>query len=82
MNISKRNSKQKMLTRHLALVTREICEQLYNGQGASKVYDYANKINLHYNYCAPCQAQTPTIADKSNSTCAICGSCKTIIIES
>ena len=60
----------------LAEVTREICEQLYEKEGATKVYDYANKIRLAYNRCEPCDAETPTISDSKNSTCAICGTNK------
>ena len=66
------------ITERLANVTREICEKLYSKYGATRVYDYANKINLQYHLCKPCEADTPTISSKSNNTCAVCGSNKAI----
>ena len=60
----------------LANVTREICQKLYEANGASKVYEYANKVKLDYHACKPCEAETPTISDFDNSTCAICGTHK------
>lgn len=67
--------KPKYKTKHLAKVTREICENLY-AKSPSKVYDYANKIKLRYDACKPCEADTPTISDEDSSTCALCGTVK------
>ena len=68
----------RILKKRLADVTREICENLYNQDGANKVYDYANKIKLDYGVCDQCEAETPTIADSKHITCAICGSGKEV----
>ena len=60
----------------LADVTREICYKLYEANGSSSVYDYANKVKLEYHRCDPCDADTPTISDSKISTCALCGTYK------
>jgi hypothetical protein len=59
----------------LANLERKICEGLYV-TGIHKVYDYANKIGLKYHNCKECDAETPTISDVKNDTCALCGSKK------
>ncbi len=74
--MAKVKATKKILRLPLAEATREICEKLYETVGATKVYDYANKIRLAYNRCEPCDAETPTISDSKNSTCAICGTNK------
>ena len=45
--------------------------KLYEKFGASAVYDYANELGLDYNYCEPCEAETPTIEE---CICLVCGS--------
>ena len=66
--------KPRIFKRALAEVTREICQKLYEKFGSTKVYDYANTIKLSYSKCNPCDAETPTIADSKECSCAICGS--------
>lgn len=63
---------KKVFKKALADLTREICENLYK-EGIHKVYDYANKIGLLYHTCKECDAETPTISDQHESTCALCG---------
>jgi len=43
--IKPKKIKVKILTNKLALATREICENLYSNYGATRVYDYATKLN-------------------------------------
>lgn len=69
-------TKKQIFKKPLAELTREICEKLYEEGGATKVYDYANKIRLQYSPCKPCDAETPTISDSKDSTCAVCGTNK------
>ena len=71
--------KPRIFKKALANVTREICENLYKDFGASKVYEYANKVKLVYSECKPCDAETPTISDSKQHTCAICGSEKEFV---
>jgi len=73
---TKPKTTKRIFSIRLAEVTREICEKLYEANGATKVYDYANKVKLSYNPCKPCDAETPTISDSNKSTCAICGTNK------
>lgn len=70
--------KTKILTNNLANATKEICENLYSKVGPSEVYKYANKIKLLYNYCEPCESETPTISTIDWNLCAVCGQNKTI----
>lgn len=73
-----------IISPRLAQATIEICEKLYEEGGLAKVCDYANKVNLQYSQCDPCDTHTPTISticsdvlDDSKSffvhTCAACG---------
>lgn len=61
-----------ILSNRLAEATREICYNLYQ-KSISSVYDYANKVKLDYNYCKPCEAETPTIQTLKTKECALCG---------
>ena len=60
-------------TEHMASVTYEICQNLYNEKGASAVYDFCNKAKLRYHYCNQCEVKTPTVESINYFSCAICG---------
>lgn len=62
----------------LACAQEVICENIYEEEGPSKVFDYAEKVNMPYSYCKPCDNFTPTIVSRETDTCALCGSGKEI----
>ncbi len=76
----KKEVKVRIFKPRLAKLVREMCEQLYQ-KGASHVYEYANKVGLLYHDCVPCEASTPTISDSKSHTCALCGTNKSIILN-
>lgn len=49
----------------------------YEKNGAGAVYELANKYNLPYHYCKPCDAETPTLV-KLDNICGVCGQTKTV----
>lgn len=49
---------------------RKVCKNLYEEIGPSAVYDFANILNLDYNYCNQCEAETPSLKGKE---CLNCG---------
>ena len=52
------------------------CVTLYEKGGASAVYDYANENDINtWEYCEPCDAETPSI-DLEGNTCLVCGTSK------
>ena len=45
-------------------------EKIYNKKGQSAVFDFANKHNVKYEYCSPCETSSPQI----DHECLVCGS--------
>ena len=57
---------------------RKLNKRLYDAyqkNGASAVYDIANKLNLPYSPCSQCECDTPTIKHVT-SVCGVCGTVK------
>lgn len=44
--------------------------EIYQEKGQSAVFDFANKHNVDYAYCSPCETSSPSIDDE----CLVCGS--------
>ena len=44
-------------------------EKIYNAQGQSAVFDYANQHKIPYVYCQPCETNSPS----HNGSCLVCG---------
>jgi hypothetical protein len=44
---------------------------IYEKKGPSAVYDLANKLELPYLFCKPCNAETPVIG--KDKICGCCG---------
>ncbi len=51
--------------------------ELYDTKGVSAVYDYANELGLQYEYCEPCENETPTL----DEACLVCGTDNNINVK-
>lgn len=65
--------KRKILTPDLAEATEKICQVIYDELGVGGVTDYANKNDLPYGFCEPCDSSMPMIQTENDCNCAVCG---------
>ena len=50
-----------------------LCDYLEDTHGTSFIYELGNKLGYKYDYCKPCEAETPS-ANYFEDKCLVCGS--------
>jgi hypothetical protein len=53
----------------------ELFQHLYETHGHGVIYDLANKLGYEYDYCKPCEANTPSVIFRisDDEECIVCG---------
>jgi len=53
----------------------ELFQHLYETHGHGVIYDLANKLGYEYDYCKPCEANTPSVSFRisDDEECIVCG---------